>query len=435
MLNTISICREVPVVGDYDVVVCGGGPSGIMAAIAAARAGARTALIERYGFVGGMATAGLVNPLSVFRYNDELVVGGIPWELVKRLEAEGGAQIEYPLGNISISAEAFKLTAQRMLLEAGVTLYLHAYLSAIQMDADRRVTHAVFESKSGAQALAAGCFVDCTGDGDLIAMAGVPMLTFDGPLQPASLEFLIGGVDTDHVEKIHHSQQGVNYHNLPMQVRLQELAADPKNGVPTFGGPWFCWTLTPGQLVVNATRIQVDMTDEREQTRAECTLREDAHRLLKIFRENFEPFKDAYMIQTAVQTGIRETRHMRGAHVLTGAEYLSAFPFEDAIGRGCHPIDIHSVDSGAQRCQFLEKAAYIPYRSLYCGDFPNLLVGGRCLSADREASASVRVMASMMGTGQAAGLAAAFSALSGTAVKDVDIHKLRDRLMAWGAVL
>ena len=434
-MNTISIQKDVPVIDRYDVIVCGGGPGGIISAIAAAREGAKVALIERYGFVGGMATAGMVNPLSVFRYNDELVVGGIPWELVKRLEAEGGAQIEYPLGNISIKAESFKLVAQRMLLEAGVTLYLHAYLSGVQLGDGNRVTHVIFESKSGTQALEGRYFIDSTGDGDLIAMAGVPMLSFEGPLQPASLEFLIGGVDTDHVEKIHHSQQGINYHNLPMQTRLRELAKDPQNNVPNFGGPWFCWTLTPGQLVVNATRIQVDMTDERQQTHAECQLREDAHRLLQLFKENFEPFKDAYMIQTAVQTGIRETRHMHGAHVLTGEEYLSGVEFEDAIGRGCHPIDIHAVDSSAQRCQFLEKAAYIPYRSLYSPAFPNLLVGGRCLSADKEASGSVRVMASVMGVGQAAGVAAAQCSRENLDVYAVDIQKLRARLIQWGAVL
>ena len=434
-MKRLSISREVPVVGSYDVIVCGGGPSGIMAAVAAAREGARVALIERYGFVGGMATAGMVNPLSVFRYNGELVIGGIPWELVRRMEAAGGAQIEYPLGNVSIRAESFKLEAQRMLLEAGVTLYLHAWLSDLKMDEDGRVTHAVFVSKSGTQALEGRCFIDCTGDGDLIAMAGVPMLAFDGPLQPASLEFLIGGVDTDRVENIHHSQQGVNYHLLPMQQKLRELARDPANRVPNFGGPWFCWTLTPGQLVVNCTRIEANMADEREQTRAECVLREDVHRMVELMREHFEPFREAYLIATAAQAGVRETRHMKGTHVLTGAEYLNAEPFPDAIGRGCHPLDIHAPNPADQRCQFLKKPAYIPYRCLYAPDYPNLLVGGRCLSADKEASASIRVMASVMGVGQAAGAAAAQCTRRECAVSEVDVPALRARLIEWGAVL
>ena len=433
-MDTITIQKQAPVAGHFDVIVCGGGPSGIMAATAAAREGARVALVERYGFLGGMATAGMVNPISVFRYNGELVVGGIPWEFVARMEAAGGAQIEYPLGNVSVQAESFKLEAQRLLLEAGVTLYLHAWISGI-VSVGNRVTHVVFESKSGTQALEGRYVVDCTGDGDIIAMAGVPMQRFDAPLQPASLEFLIGGVDTDRVEKIHHSQQGVNYHVVPMQQKLRELAKDPANRVPTFGGPWFCWTMREGQLVVNCTRLEADMTDEREMTRAECVLREDVQRMLALLKENFEPFRNAYLIATAPQTGIRETRHMLGAHVLTGQEYLRAEPFDDAIGRGCHPIDIHAADTNQQRCQFLEKPAYIPYRCLYAPDYPNLLVGGRCLSADREASASVRVMASMMGTGQAAGAAAAQCARDGRDVWDADVSALRRTLISWGANL
>ena len=126
---------------------------------------------------------------------------------------------------------------------------------------------------------------------------------------------------------------------------------------------------------------------------------------------------------------------MRGAHVLTGKEYLNAVPFEDAIGRGCHPIDIHAPNPAGQRCHFLEKPAYIPYRSLYAPGYPNLLVGGRCLSADREASASIRVMASIMGVGQAAGAAAAQCCRERRDVWDVNVPALRERLMDWGAVL
>lgn len=427
----ISVQKDIPVIAAYDVVVCGGGPGGMMAAVAAARGGAKVALIERYGFLGGMDTAGFVSPLSVFRYNDQLVVGGIPWEFVGRMEKSGGAQVEYPLGNISYRTESFKLEAQRMLLEAGVEIYFHAWLSGCKQDADGRLTHVIMESKSGTQAVAGKCFVDGTGDGDLCHMAGMPMQHFDAPLQPASMCFLLGGVEAEKVEKIHHSQQGVNYHNEPMQKRLREIAEE--ENVPNFGGPWFCWVLENNMLMVNATRIQANMIDEREQTRAECALREDVHTLVDILRRHFEPFKNAFLIATAPQAGVRETRHILGEHVLTGQEYASSFEFEDAIGRGAHPIDIHDAVSTNQRCQFLKEAAYIPYRSLYHKDFPNLLVASRCLSADREASASARVMASVMGIGQAAGLAAAMAAAKNCSVKDVDIQALREKLRQWGA--
>lgn len=428
---SINIQKSIPVVGSYDVVVCGGGPGGMIAAVAAARSGARVALIERYGFLGGMATAGFVSPLSVFRYNDQLVIGGIPWEFICRMELSGGAHVEYPLGNISYRTESFKLEAQRMLLEAGVELYFHAWLSGCEQHADGTISHIIIESKSGTQAIEGKCFVDGTGDGDLCHMAGMPMQHFDTPLQPASMCFLLGGVEVERVEKIHHSQQGINYHNEPMQKRLREIAQT--ENVPNFGGPWFCWVLENNMLMVNATRIQANMVDEREQTRAECALREDVHTLVDILRRHFEPFKNAFLIATAPQAGVRETRHILGAHVLTGQEYASSLEFEDAIGRGAHPIDIHDASTTNQRCQFLQKAAYIPYRSLYNARYPNLLVASRCLSADREASASARVMASVMGVGQAAGLAAAMAAQTGVSVADVNTQTLRETLRHWGA--
>lgn len=429
-MTSVSIRKEAPVVGAYDVVVCGGGPSGFIGAIAAARQGAKVALIERYGFLGGMATAGLVAPISEFCYNGELVVGGIPWEFARRLEAMGGASIEYPLGSVCFEPEAYKLLAQRMALEAGVTLYLHAYLSDCLMDAGR-VTHAVFEGKGGSRALEGRYFLDCTGDGDLCVLSGVPMQLFPAPSQPASLCFCLGGVDATVLPKIRHEQQGVNYHMEPLRERLLPLSE--RGALPRFGGPWMCWMLSRDRVLVNMTRAEGDMADERDQTRVECLLREDAFRLVEALREHFEAFRDARILYTATQTGVRETRHIRGLHVLTGAEYASAVHFPDAIGRGAHPIDIHSSSGGAQRCEFLKEAAYIPYRSLIAEDFPNLLVPGRCFSADREASASARVQASMMGLGQAAGVAAAQCAASNRSVQNVDVDELRRELVMSGA--
>ncbi len=428
----VLIKKEVPVSGAYDVVVCGGGPSGFIGAIAAARGGAKVAIIERYGFPGGMATAGLVAPISEFCFNGELVVGGIPWEFARRLAESGGATIERPQGSVCFNPEAYKLLAQRMLIEAGVDLYLHAYLTDCVMDSGR-ITHAVFECKGGAKALEGRYFLDSTGDGDLSAMAGVPMQTFSAPTQPASLCFCLGGVDATSLPKIRHDQQGVNYHIEPLREGLLPLSE--QGAIPNFGGPWMCWMQSPNSVLVNMTRAEGDMVNEQDQTRLECLLREDAHRLVQALRENFEAFQDARILYTATQVGVRETRHIRGVHVLTGQEYAAAVHFPDAVGRGAHPIDIHSSSNGEQKCEFLKEAAYIPYRSLIAEDFPNLLVPGRCFSADREASASARVQASMMGLGQAAGFAAAQCAASNRSVQEADVELLRKTLIKIGSYI
>ena len=138
-MNTIEIKRKAAVVGEYDVVVCGGGPSGFIAAIAAAREGAKTALIERYGFLGGMATASYVTPISVFSYNGERNIGGIPWEFVERLREMGGALVEQPLNNVAFDPELYKLCAQRMVLESGIDAYMNSYITSIIKDGTWRV--------------------------------------------------------------------------------------------------------------------------------------------------------------------------------------------------------------------------------------------------------------------------------------------------------
>ena len=433
-MKQINLTKSVPVVGEYDVVVCGGGPAGFIAAVSAAREGASVALVERYGFLGGMATAGLVMPLSVFTYNNERVIGGLPWEFLERLEQMGGGYIEKPLGNVAFDPELYKLCMQRMALEAGVSLYMHSYLSDVIVEGGR-ISHIVIENKNGSEALAAKVFIDTTGDGDLAAMAGVPMQEQNGePLQPLSMYFVLSGVDTSSEvvsEAMHHNKQGVNCHCLPIREAL--LAAAERLNIPEFGGPWFCTTLHDGCVGVNMTRTAGDACDNRDFTAAECRLREDVFRMAAILRDNFPEFASSYVSATSPQAGIRETRRIKGLHTITAEEYLSAYRYDDSISRGAHPIDIHASKGSAQVTQFLKQAAYVPYRALVAADFPNLLVAGRCISADRKAFASLRVQASCMGTGQAAGVAAAQCAASGVSVAEADVTALIERLRAIGA--
>ncbi len=430
------INKDIPVAGSFDVVVCGGGPAGFIAAIAAARSGAKTALVEQYGFLGGMATAGIVAPISVFTYNGDIVIGGIPWEFTERLHAMGGGEMGYPLGNLSFEPETYKLCCQRMVLDAGVHLFLHSYLTDCIIE-NNKIKAVIIENKNGSEALEASVFIDCTGDADLAARAGVPMQDNEGrPLQPLSTYFVLSSVDTSTPrmqEAMHHNRQGVNCQCESIRKELIEHREEWS--IPEFGGPWFCTTLHPGVVTVNMTRTAGNACDNRDFTRAECELREQAFYMAGVLKEHFPEFRNSYISAVATQAGVRETRRIHGAHIITAQEYVSAFHYPDSVSRGAHPIDIHVAAGHEQNVTFLKEAAYVPYRALYTKGFPNLLVAGRCISADKTAFASLRVQASCMGTGQAAGVAAAMASAENTGVNILNTPALIERLRGMGAVI
>ena len=430
---TVWIKKEVPVVGRYDVVVCGGGPAGWVAAVAAARQGCRTALVERFGFFGGAATAGLVMPISAFYNNGQRVVGGIPWAFVQELVRLGAAQVELPKGHISADPEYYKLAAQRMVLEAGAEVYTNSYLSGALTE-DRRVTAVLIENKNGAEALEGKVFVDATGDGDLCALAGAETRRSPCP-QPLSMEFTLTGVDLSTPllrDNIHHD--GRNGHSVHMGIHRCLEALYKEGRCPNFCGPWFNTLVKGDRITVNITRSAASILDNRAFARGEFQLREDIFTLVELLRGHYPEFRNCVIASTAVSAGVREGRRLAGVYTLTGKELLAGVDFPDSIARNAHPVDIHVPAAGDQILEEMPRSGHIPYRAMISPALDNLLAAGRLLSTDDRAYATVRIQGTAMATGQAAGTAAALCA-AGDTVHTLDAALLRRRLTDSGCLL
>ena len=425
--------RDVPVVGSYDVIVCGGGPAGVIAAVAAARGGARTLLIERYGFVGGMATSALVTPISEFRVGGVQHIGGIPYELMRRASELGGADLERESGNYPVNDELLKLAAQRLLLESGVTLLYHSWLSDCVVD-DGRVTHVVVQNKAGRVAYEGAVFIDSTGDADLVRAAGLPVVKGD-VLQPASLWFQLGGVDTDALSDLFgDAVDGVLPVSETIRGRLSELNAQGE--IPIFGGPWINRFFHDGMVSINLLREPTDASDPEWFTRTECSMRENLQLVIDVLRREFPEFRNAWLAKSGIQTGVRETYHIVGRYRLTQDDIVHPKAFPDTIAKGAHVIDIHQADSIDQNEFFTPKRAYnIPFGCLVPEGGVNLLTAGRCLSADGPGFGSVRVMATCMAMGQGAGTAAALALRHGWSMPEVDADVLRRTLAEQGAIV
>ena len=431
-METMRYSKDAEVRTVCDVLVVGGGPAGIGAALAAAREGADTVLAERFGFPGGMATAGLVDPMSEFSYNGRLVTGGIPWEFANELVRAGGGLVEEPRCNVSFDPEIYKLVAERMLLDAGVRLLMNTVL-VDAVTRDGRAEAVLLSNKGGLFAARAGRYVDATGDADLADLTGVEMLPRTREMQPGSLCFILGGVDTstERMHVIHQKNHRFNHQATFIREPLLSLRAQGVD-VPQFGGPWLCTTLREGSVVVNMTRSPMNAVDPEAYQAAEYQMRKDVFRLVELMKTHVEEFRNCRIEAVAAAAGVRESRRIRGLHVLTGREYVDCVRFEDSVARACHPVDIHLPDGEGQSLTFPKDAGYIPYRSLVPEKIENLLVAGRCISADSDAFAAIRVQAPCMETGQAAGFAAVQSLRDGVPVQKLDSRKLVERIRKEG---
>lgn len=435
-MKTVQQNRTIPVIGEFDTVVCGGGPAGFVAAISASRAGQRTALVERFAFLGGAATASYVVPISGFFCKGQQAVGGIAWEFVERMEKLGAALIEYPKGNVSVDPEVYKTVADEMVRESGVTLYTDSMLTDVVKDG-KNVTHIVIESKNGAEAIAAKCFIDATGDGDLFARAGAEMLPRPESLQPVSLCFVLSGVDasTDLLrDYIHHDGKNVK-NSSPKAIREYLLGEVEAGRAPHFGGPWFNVLLAGDALAVNITRAEADATDRDRMTEAETKLRKDMFTLVARLREKYPEFRSCAVTASAFSVGVRETRRIKGVYTMTLDDVAAGTVFECPVAHCAHPMDIHSAKDSAQSLKTLPANVYVPFESTVTDALDNVIAAGRCVSAEREPYASLRVQATVMSIGEAAGLAAALKNRTDLPVSELPREELRRMIDARGFVM
>ena len=452
MSPTIDYAKTVPVTQEAEVIVVGGGPAGIAAAIASARNGAKTILVEQYGFLGGMATAGLVGPFMTSYGIDgkDPIIEGIFRELVDRMLALGAAIDPagvkgfsayggyHPYGHEHVTPfdpEALKVVAQEMALEAGVKLVLHRFFLDCLVD-EHKITDIVVASKSGLESLRAEIAIDTTGDGDVAARAGAPFemgRTEDGLLQPVSLFFRVGNVDDGAVQAyMDEHPDDVSFANIVREAKEKGEFSHAKDGFTMFLLP------RAGEWWANVSRVHhVDATDADQLTQAEIEGHRQVVYLVDFMRKRLPGFANCYLLDTGTQIGVRETRRIMGEYVITAEDVFGARRFEDAIARVSFPIDIHDVKGGGGFFEGPRDGPYytIPYRSLVPLAVENLLVAGRCISATHEAHGSLRVMPPCFATGQAAGTAAALALETETSPRKVDTVLLRGSLTQQGALV
>ncbi len=436
---TVRFERELPVRHRVDVMVAGGGPAGVAAALAAARQGARVLLIDAQICLGGMGTSAGVPMFCNFTDGKHFVAGGIGQEVHDRLfAAKGVAGFNKPGDStLYFRPEALKVVYDDLLAESPVECVLQTQLLGVCCECGY-VRHAICVGKSGLYAVEARAFVDATGDGDLCALAGAPYEKGDagGGMQPGTLVSYWSNIDW---ERANAAGNGL----WKQDGRLREAIRD---GVFTVRDPGMPGIIPNSPTAGNGNighLFGVDGTDERSITQAAIRGRKMVREYERYFKEYLTGYERMELITTAAVIGIRETRRILGDYVLNQSDYYARAIFPDEIGRFCYGIDLHATtpedmgDSAELHATFLGigESYGIPYRILTPQKLENVLVAGRCVSTDRSVQGSLRVMPGCFITGQAAGIAAALTAQRNTPTRGVNLCDLQQRLCQLGAYL
>jgi hypothetical protein len=456
--ETITLApRTATIAAHCDVLVVGGGPAGLGAALGAAGAGAEVVLVERHAFLGGNATAALVMPLMSFHTQrgapapgaaadllpqdhgpGEPVVKGVLRRLLERLHGAGGSlrPSEQTGFVVPFDPEIFKLVALDLLDEAGVHVLLHALATGVI--GAPRPDGVVFETKSGPIVIMARAVVDATGDGDIAALSGAPFeigREGDDLVQPMTLMFRMVEFERTAFAAYRqaHPDQWRGVHGLWDLVRQASATGElslAREDILFFGTPH------ERELSVNSTRVTgVLGTSVWDLTRAEWQARRQMRQIAAFLRKYVPGFERSYVAQSGVTIGVRETRRVTGDYALTAQDILGAHKFDDAIARGTYPIDIHNPQGKGTLLMRLPPGDWydIPLRCLLPQRVDRLAVAGRCISGTHEAHSSYRVMPIAMATGQAAGVSAALAARESKAMRDVPADDVRGELRRQGA--
>lgn len=450
--KSIPFSSNALIAAKTDVLVVGAGPAGLGAALGAARAGVDVVLAERYGFPGGAATVALVMPLMSahtqeghFRVPGKTnlfptdhgegarVIAGVLVDLVERLIKRGGAippSVETGYV-VPFDPEILKITAMDMLDESGVKTLLHSFAFAYQKTDG--LSTVFFHTKSGPIAIQAHCVVDCTGDGDIAALAGAPFelgRDHDGLTQPMTLYFRMVGFERpafmEYVKKHPEQWYGVfGLWNLIEKATAEGKLKLPREDLLMFATPHDQEVSVNSTRVINKRAIDIfDLTD------AEWESRHQAYQVSEFLKNYVPGFEKSYMAQTGLQIGIREGRRIVGEYKLIGTDVLEARKFPDVIARCAYSLDIHNPKGKGTRIERLPpgEAYDIPLRCLIPLKCDHLLTAGRCISGSHEAHSSYRIMPAAMATGQGAGVCAALSAKAKCDVRSVEVSLVQKEL-------
>ena len=453
-MNTLTTifepARTLTVFGEFDVVVIGGGPAGLAASTCAARRGAKVLLVERYGFLGGMGTAGGVTNFAGLygRKNGQMqqVVHGVVNELLERIAALGGLNVPQDgmQGRIRVQSydiSSLKCAADQLLVASGVQILFHAWASAVVMQGPR-IQALIVETKSGRMAIRAHKFIDCSGDADVAHFAGVPYEVGDGlgsGLYPTTM-FRVGHVDAAQALAAVGEFKAINTLMAQVQVDKPGHYQFPREGAilrPQKNATEWRANVTQ---VANASGAAMDATDARQLSDGELAGRRQITDYFSFLRHEVPGFANASIVDIAAQIGVRETRRIQGQYVLTGEDILASSRFDDAVGINAWPMELHTA--GRIDWQFprnwdsTDSRVYndLPWRMLLPAKVDNLLVAGRCASMTHEGQSAARVSGACFVMGQAAGTAAAMLSSSQN-FADVNVKDLQQNLIRDGVYL